>query len=444
MSPDGNAASGGRGGGRRVVLTGVGLVSPLGNEAAALWRALAAGESGLAAAEELSAGGFRTRVCGRVREFNPRKLIADAKTLKLMTRSVRLGVAASELAIADARLDLAGVDPFRLACYVGSPGHAGDRDELLPALQAASRETDGPLDMAAFGAEGIATINPLWLLKSLANIVLYFVSMKLGAQGPNGNICMSGAGGVMAIGEAFRCLRRGAADIAVAGGYESLLEEERLESFEPSGLLYLRNGHPAQASRPFDRDRAGFVPAEGGAFVVLEELEAALHRGARIYGEVTGYGLASPGCVARPSETAEAFLGAMQAALADARRDPWELEAVSAYGLATVQSDRAEAEALKSLLTARAAYVPITAVKSATGNLSAGSGPLEVIAACGVVQGAMPGLPPILNCEHPDPGLGLDYVRGGTRAGSFRRILVNSASLSGAAASLLVESGDSA
>ncbi len=444
MSLEMEAGVNGRGGGRRVVITGVGLVSPLGNDAETLWRELAAGRSGLERAEEFATGGFRTQACGRVREFNPRKLIADAKTLKLMTRPVRLGVAALELAVADARLDLSHVDPFRVASYVGSPGHAGDRDELLPALERASRGGDDTLDLQAFGAEGIATINPLWLLKSLANIVLYFVSMKVGAQGPNGNICMSGAGGVMAIGEAFRCLRRGAADIAVAGGYESLLEEERLESFEPSGLLYLGNGVAAQASRPFDRDRAGFVPAEGAAFVVLEEREAALRRGARIYGEVTGYGLGSPGCVGRPSETAEAFLGAMQAAVADARRDPWELDAISAYGLGTVQSDRAEAEALKALLTARAAYVPVTAVKSATGNFSAGSGPLEVIAGCGVLQGAMPGLPAILNCEHPDPDLGLDYVRGRPRAGSYRRLLVNSASLSGAAASVVLESGDPA
>lgn len=427
---------------RRVVITGAGVVSPLGNDPEAVWQALGEGRSGLEAGTELDSGGFRTRICARVRDFNPRKFIADAKALKLMTRPVRLGVAASELAIADAKLDLAGVDPFRLACYVGSPGHAGDRDELLPALEAASKAASGELDLGAFGAEGIATINPLWLLKSLANIVLYFVSMKLGAQGPNGNICMSGAGGVMAIGEAFRGLRRGAADIAIAGGYESLLDEERLESFEPSGLLYLGNGIPAAGSRPFDRDRGGFVPAEGAAFVVLEELEAARRRGARIYGEISGYGVASPGCVARPSETAEAFLGAMQAALSDARRDAWELEAVSAYGLATAHSDRAEAEALKALLTARSAYVPVTAVKSATGNFSAGSGPLEVVAACGVLLGKMPGLPAILNCEHPDPALGLDYVRGGPRPGSFRRILINSASLSGAAATLLLEGGE--
>ncbi|MGH9482441.1 MAG: beta-ketoacyl-[acyl-carrier-protein] synthase family protein, partial [Terriglobales bacterium] len=331
----------------------------------------------------------------------------------------------------------AGLDPARTACFVGSPGHAGDRDELLPALDLAYREHG--LDLRIFGAEGIPTINPLWLLKSLANLVLYFVSLRLGAQGPNANICMSGAGGAMAVGEAFHSLRYDRADVAVAGGYESLLDEERLESFEPSGLLYLGDGEPAAASRPFDRDRAGFVAAEGGAFVVLEEVTRAEQRGARIYGEIRGYGTASTGQPGRPSDSAEAFAGAMEAACADARLDPWDLEAVFAQGLATAGSDHAEAEALRQVLTARSAYTPITAVKSMTGNLLAASGPLELIAALGCLQEEGAAIPPILNCDHPDPDLGLGYVRGAARPGSFRHILINASGLGGTVASLVVE-----
>jgi 3-oxoacyl-[acyl-carrier-protein] synthase II len=374
-------------------------------------------------------------VGGAVRDFNPRKFIADPKALKLMTRSVRLGVAALELAIKDAAIELSTIDPFRIACFVGSPGHAGDRDEVLPALAAAMQS--GELDLRAFG-ESIPAINPLWLLKSLANIVLYFVSLKLGAQGPNANICMSGAGGLMAIGEAFRVIRSGRADVAVAGGYESLLDDERLESFEPSGLLYLGNGESSRTSRPFDRKRHGFVPAEGGAFVVLEEYTSAQARGAHIYGEICGYGIANPGRPGRPSESSEAFLGSMMAALGDSRCDAWELDAIFAYGLATPHSDRVEAEAIKQLLTARAAYVPVTAVKSMTGNLVAGSAPLEVIAACGTLGAKNQQVPPILNCEEPDPDLGLDYVRGAARPGTYQRVLVNAGSLSGTASSLLL------
>lgn len=431
-----------REGERRVVITGVGVVSPLGCSAEELWAALAAGRSGLGTEAHLDLTPFRTKVCGAVRDFNARRFIADPKSLKLMTRPVRLGVAAAELAIRDAGIEAGALDPYRIATFVGSPGHAGDRDELLPALAAAARDRNGHLDLKAFGAEGIATINPLWLLKSLANIVLYFVSLKLGAQGTNANFCMSGAGGTMAVGEAFRAIRGGAADLAVAGGYESLLEEERLESFEPSGLLYLGDGPAAAASRPFDRDRGGFVAAEGAAFLVLEEREAAQRRKARIYGEIQGYGMANPGVAERPSETAAAFLGGMEACLNDARRDPWELDAIYAYGLATAHADRAEAEAIKQLLTARAAYVPVTAVKSATGNLLAGSGPLETVAALGTVGGPIGGVPAILNCEHPDPELGLDYVRGATRAIAARRVLVNSASLAGTTASLLLEAAN--
>ncbi|MHB8735176.1 MAG: beta-ketoacyl synthase N-terminal-like domain-containing protein, partial [Terriglobales bacterium] len=191
-----------REGARRAVITGVGLVSPLGNAPDVLWEGLRTGRSGVGPVPHVDLAPFRIHHGGAVRDFNPRKLIADGKSLKLMTRPVRLGVAAAELAIADAGLDLAGLEAFRTACFVGSPGHAGDRDELLAATTLAMKT--GTLDLQAFGAEGIATINPLWLLKSLANIVLYFVSLKLGAQGVNANICMSGAGGSMAIGEAFR------------------------------------------------------------------------------------------------------------------------------------------------------------------------------------------------------------------------------------------------
>ena len=425
---------------RKVVITGVGVVSPLGNAAPALWAAARAGQSGVVELSHLKLAAYQTRVGGAVLDFQPRNYIADPKSLKLMTRPVRLGVAAMELAVRDAGLAspeaLAGVDPARIASYVGSPGHAGDRDELLRALDL-SYSDDG-LDLRAFGADGIATINPLWLLKSLANLVLYFVSMRLGAQGPNANICMSGSGGSMAIGEAFHAIRHGRADIAVAGGYESLLDEERLESFEPSGLLYLGDGPPARASRPFDRDRAGFVPAEGGAFVVLEEAGRARQRAATIYGELVGYGTASSGLAGRHNDSADAFVGANEAALADARLHAWDVGAVFAQGLATTETDRAEAEALKRLLTARAAYTPVTALKSLTGNLLAGSGPLELIAALGCLAPDA-AIPPILNCDHPDPDLGLDYVRGSARPLDCRRILLNASGLGGTVASLIVQ-----
>ncbi|MGH9415838.1 MAG: beta-ketoacyl-[acyl-carrier-protein] synthase family protein [Terriglobales bacterium] len=426
---------------RTVVITGVGMVSPLGNSTAELWQNLRVGQTGLGELAHLALDAYRTRVGGAVRDFQPRQYIPDPKSLKLMTRPVRLGVAALELAVRDAGLDtpaaIAGLNPARIACYVGSPGHAGDRDELLRGLDLSYRQ-DG-LDLRAFGADGIPTINPLWLLKSLANLVLYFVSLRLGAQGPNANICMSGAGGSMAVGEAFHVIRYGRAEVALAGGYESLLDEERLESFEPSGLLYLGDGDAAAASRPFDRDRAGFVAAEGGAFLVLEEAEHARRRGAKIYGEIRGYGSASSGRPGRCNDTSAAYLSAMQAALADARCDPWQLDAIFAQGTATASSDRAEAQALKELLTARAAYTPITAVKSLTGNLLAGSGPLELIAALGSLAAPGAVIPAIRNCQHPDPELGLDLVRGDARAGDYCRVLANAAGLGGVVASVVLE-----
>jgi 3-oxoacyl-[acyl-carrier-protein] synthase II len=421
---------------RRVVITGAGVISPLGFSPQELWQALAEGRSAVGEVPHVDLTPFRVHIGGAIRNFDARRFVPDPKSLKLMTRGVRMGVAACELAVKDSGLNAATLDPARIACFVGSPGHSGDRDEVLPALAAATR--NGDLDLGIFGGEGIATINPLWLLKSLANIVLYFVSLRLGAQGYNGNICMSGAGGSMAVGEAFRAIRDGRADAAVAGGYETMLEEERLESFQTSGLVYTGNGDPTRASCPFDRRHRGFVPAEGAGFVVLEEAEAASARGAKIYGEITGFGVANPGVPAPVAETAETFLSAMNAALGDARRDAWEMDAIFAYGLSTERSDRAEAEALKQLLTARAAYVPIAAVKSMTGHLVAGSGPVEVIAAAGTLGGAN-ALPPILNCENPDPDLGLALLRERGRKENIRRVLLNAGSLAGPVASLVLE-----
>lgn len=428
--------------GRRVVITGVGVISPLGNSLPEVWAALRAGRSGVGSVPHMALDAYRTHVGGAVRDFQPRQYIKDAKSLKLMTRPVRLGVAAIELAVRDAGLDetRAGLPPERVGSFVGSPGHAGDRDELLPALDL-SYGSSG-LDLKRFGAEGIPIINPLWLLKSLANLVLYFVSMRLGAQGVNANICMSGAGGSMAVGEAFHAIRAGRADLALAGGYESLLDEERLESFEPCGQLYVGDGAGPGASRPFDRDRAGFVPAEGAAFVALEELAHARARGARIYGELCGYGAASSGLAERPNDSPEAFLGAMEAALADAGLDAGAVGAIFAHGMATATGDRAEAEAMARLLGARKGSTPVTAVKSLTGNLLAGSGPLELAAALGALGGDA-FVPAILNCDHPDPDLGLDLVRGQARgearSGPFRHLLLNSSGMGGTTASLVVD-----
>ena len=447
-----------------MVITGLGAISPLGWGAEELWNSLTAGRSGIGEVTHLDLAPFRSRVGGAVRGFQVRKHLSDPKSLKLMTRSVSLGVAAAEAAIADSGWTAGTDDPARVACFVGSPGHAGERDELLPALTLAWQQ--GRLDLGIYGEQGIASTNPLWLLKSLANIVLYFASLKLGSRGPNANICMSGAGGVMAVGDAAAEILAGRADLALAGGYESLLDEERLESFERSGLLCLEAGNGPEASRPFDRRRQGFVPGEGAGFVMLEEMQHARARGARIYAEVLGYAQAAPGRECRPfqaHETPAAFIHAASAALAEARLSAWQPDAIFAHALGTPAGDRAEAEALLQLLGARAAYIPITAVKSLTGNLAAASGPLEIIAAIGCLSPRAMPLPAIANLDDPDPA-GLDYVRHEPRPlmaaevsaqlpalpassaaaapalarEAARRILINSASLTGVAACLVL------
>jgi 3-oxoacyl-[acyl-carrier-protein] synthase II len=320
------------------------------------------------------------------------------------------------------------MDPARLGAFVGSRGHSSDRQDLMAAVRLAS--ADGTFSLAKFGADGLPLVHPMWLLKGLANNVLYFVSLKYNAQGPNNNISMGGVGGTMAIGEAFHAIQSGALDAALAGGYDSALDLDRVEMFRISGLV-TKSTDPAGASRPFDRRRDGFVPGEGAGFLVLETLDAATTRGARIYGEVLGYGSAAgPLSATALGPSATGFAGALQAAMADAGATP---DAVFAHGLATSAADIEETNALKTVL---GAGVPVTAVKSMIGNTFAGSGALEAAAALFALGDNA--LPPTINLTERDPACDLDYVAGtSARSMKLGTVAVQNANLGGAHAALV-------
>jgi 3-oxoacyl-[acyl-carrier-protein] synthase II len=253
---------------RRVVITGIGLVTPFGCDARSFWRALADGQSGVALIEPIDELEGGPVVGAPVKDFQPGAHI-DPKSLRLMSPAVTFGVAAAQLAAADSGLAFDRLDPHRLGAFVGSRGHSSDRHDLMPAVRRAA--SDGTFRLDRFGAEGLPLVHPMWLLKGLANNVLYFVSVKYNAQGMNNNISMGGVAGTMAIGEAFRTIQRGYLDAAFAGGYDSSLDADRAEMFSVSGLV-TRSADPGGASRPFDRRRDGFVLAEGAGFVILETL----------------------------------------------------------------------------------------------------------------------------------------------------------------------------
>jgi 3-oxoacyl-[acyl-carrier-protein] synthase II len=417
---------------RRVVITGIGLVTPFGCDAPSFWRALADGQSGVALIDPIDELEGGPLVGAPVKDFQPGAHI-DPKSLRLMSPAVTFGVAAAQLAAADSGLAFDRLDPHRLGAFVGSRGHSSDRHDLMPAVRRAA--SSGTFSLDRFGAEGLPLVHPMWLLKGLANNVLYFVSVKYNAQGMNNNISMGGVAGTMAIGEAFRTIQRGYVDAAFAGGYDSSLDADRAEMFSVSGLV-TRSADPGGASRPFDRRRDGFVLAEGAGFVILETLDAAISRGAHLYGEVLGYGCAtSSPSPARLGPSARGFAGALCAALADAGVGcP---DAVFTLGLATQSSDVEETRALKIVFGADAGSIPAPAPKSMIGNTFAASGAIETAAALlALAEGSVP---PTINLTEPDAACDLDYVAGaGARSLSLRAVAINNANLGGAHAALVL------
>ncbi len=350
-----------------------------------------------------------------------------------MAPAVAFGVAAAQLAVADSGLDTTTLDPTKFGAFVGSRGHSSDRLELMAAVKLASQS--GEFDLAKFGKDGLALVHPMWLLKGLANNVLYFVSLKFNAQGTNNNISMGGVAGTMAIGEAYEAVRRGLIDVAITGSYDSSLDLDRIEMFGISTLV-ATSKDAATASQPFGRNRSGFVPGEGAGFFMMETLEAATKRGAKIYGEVLGYGAAtaplSPSHLG-PSE--KGFTLAISRALKNA--GGVKPQAVFAHGLATKSSDVEETRALKAVFGADAKHIPAPALKAMIGNTFSGSGMIEAAGALFALRDNV--LPPTINLKDPDPACDLDYVAGTSgRATKLDTIVVNNANLGGAHAALVL------
>lgn len=417
--------------GRRVVITGVGVVTPFGCGLRPFWRQLVEGRSAVALIDP--ADGVEAPVVGApVRDFSLADHI-DPKSRRLMSPAVAFGVAAAQLAAADSGMAFPAIDPSRLGAFIGSRGHSSDRQDLMAGVRRAA--AGGAFRLDAFGAEGLPLVNPMWLLKGLANNVLYFVSLKYNAQGMNNNISMGGAAATLAIGEALRAIQRGHIDVAIAGGYDSVLDAERAEMFGVSGLV-TRCHDPMKASRPFDRRRDGFVPAEGAAFLVLEAHESALRRGAHVYGEVLGYGCATvPGAPPALGPSERGFSAALSSALADA--GVARPDAVFTFGLATQSSDAEETRALKALFGAHAKNIPAPAPKSMIGNTLAASGAIEAAAAVMALEDGL--LPPTVNLTEPDAACDLDYVAGAcARSLPLRTVALNNANLGGAHAALVL------
>jgi len=435
---------------RRIVITGLGALTPAGVGVAALADAVRAGRSAVRTPRRFDPSGYPSRVAGEVPEFDLAAGVRKDQTrylrknAKVMARDIQMAVAAANQAVVDSGLPLGDekakepplptIDHTRIGMVFGTNFIPTELDDLAAPIRAASG--DGGFSLQGWGSHGIAQMFPLWLLKYLPNMHTCHTGILWDAQGPSNSLTTSDAGGLLALDEAVRILRRGAADWMLAGGAESRVNPLLLIRYSLLGRLATANDDPPAASRPFDAGRTGQVSAEGAVVFMLEALDIAQKRGAQIYGEVlgTGAGTTTAGintCDADGRATASAI----RAALADAHLEAADLGAVLAHGTAYEPQDRSEAAGLAAALGDAAAFVPVTATKGVTGNMGAASG-LADLAALLFLKAAE--VPPILNCDHPDPAVKLNLVRGRPQPMATDVVLATTLAVGGQAAAAII------
>jgi 3-oxoacyl-[acyl-carrier-protein] synthase II len=377
------------------VITGAGVVTAIGQDLPAFWQALASGTSGVAPIRSLDASTSPVRIAGEVTGFDPKKVLSkdERKSLKMMARSVQMGVVCAKLAFADAGVDRAQLDSARFGIEMGSSLIPTELDDLSGATHV-SADATGKVDLAKWGSTGIREVQPLWMLRYLPNMVACHTSIFLDAQGPNNTVTESDVAGVLAVGEAARILRRDAADFMLVGSSDSkinLLSLVRQMLFAP---LSKRNDEPTKAVRPFEKNRDGYVIAEGASVLAVEDLAHAKRRDARIYAEVVGFGSAFD-----RGRTGAGLARAIGAAFRQAGIGPADVDHVNAFGLSTVVSDAWEARGLAEVFGPNG--VPVFAPKSYFGNMTSGGGLAELTASLLALRNGT--VPATLNYDEPDP-----------------------------------------
>lgn len=422
---------------RRVVVTGFGVLAPNGNGTEPFWSACLAGTSGVRRIETFDVGGFAVSAAGEIRDFKAADYVPSRKSLKIMGRNIRFGVAASQMAMEHAGLRETPPAPDRFGVVMGSGIVPTDVEEVAEAVLA-SLDAEGKFDLRKFGETGQGMLFPLWLLKHLPNMVAAHMSIIHQAQGPNNTIVTACSAATQAIGEAAQIIERGDADVMLTGGADSRIDPLSLVAYSLLGAVTTAD-RPAEAlSRPFDRGRDGFVLGEGAACLVLESEEHARARGASIYAEIGGYASTFDAFgVTKPDPEARAASRAMIGALADARVDPGAVDYVSAHGTSTPLNDKMETTAAKIVFGDRAPDVPMSSIKSMVGHLIGAAGALEaVVGVLAIRDGAVP---PTINLDDPDPECDLDYVPNTAREMPVKTVLSNSFGFGGQNAALVLK-----
>lgn len=407
----------------RVVITGMGVVSPLGNSVESFWKHLAEGKSGISRIDAFDVSRHKSKIAGIVRDFDADTLFGR-KEARRMDRFCQFAVAAADQALADSGLSLEQVDRERMGVFVGSG--VGGIQTLL--------EQDGMIR-----ERGPERVSPTLVPMMISNMAAAMISIRYGASGPTMSPVTACSIGNTAIGEAFRFIRYGGGDIVFAGGTEAAVTSLSLASFGNATALSTRNDEPERASRPFDAGRDGFVMAEGAGILVVESLSHALRRGARIYAEVIGYGASSDAyhMVATHPEGMGAYQ-AMKLAIQEAGISPAEVDVISAHATSTEIGDRSETLAIKKLFGEHACRIPVTANKSMTGHMLGAASAVEAVALVKTLEQNI--IPPTINQEQNDPECDLDYVPNEARKAALHIGLSNSFGFGGHNAVIVLKS----
>ena len=405
---------------RRVVVTGLGAVTPLGNSTEETWQGICAGRSGIGSITKFDATDFKTKIAGELKNFDP-LLYLNKKEVRRLDDFIIYAIASAEMAMADAALTIHSNFAERAGVIIGSA--IGGLVTLEKTKEILLRS--GPDRMSPFA-----------IPSALANLASGHVSIRFRAKGPINCSVTACAAGTNAIGDAFRVIAHNYADVMITGGVDAAISPLCIGGFNAMRALSIRNDQPQKASRPFDRDRDGFILGEGCGILILEELSFALKRGARIYGEVAGYGSTSDAFhIAAPPPGHEGAARCMKAALDDAGMNPADIDYINAHGTATPLNDQYEVEAIKTSFGEHSRKLAVSSTKSMTGHMLGAAGGVEAVIALKALQEGI--LPPTINLDHPDPACDLDFVPHQSRKKEIQAVMSNTFGFGGVNAVLI-------
>ncbi len=405
---------------RRVVVTGMGMVTPVGIGVEESWKAVCEGRSGIGPVTKFDASIFPSQIAGEVKNFKPEDFMEKQKVRRFDT-FIHFAIASARMAMEDAKLDINDNNRDRVGCVTGS-GIGG-----LPMIEHFHK---------VLLEKGPKRISPFFIPGIIANMVAGEIAIEFGARGPNTSITTACAASAHAIGESFRLIREGRADVMITGGSEAVITPLAFGGFCAMHALSQRNDEPEKASRPFDLERDGFVMGEGAGILILEELEHAKRRGAKIYAEVLGYGLSGDAYhVAAPDPDAIGAINCIKMALEDAGVKPEDVDYINAHGTSTKLNDISETKAIKTVFKDHAYKLAISSTKSMTGHLLGGAGAVEAIFSILTINTGI--IPPTINYEKPDPECDLDYVPNKARKADVKIALSNSFGFGGTNACLV-------